>query len=499
MDSNLTSIDEQRALLEDEYFKCQYKTNLEPNPVGVHCPIEFDGIFCWPYVPAGHNIVVPCPAYVHGFNHQANASRYCTNEGLWWFSEETNATWTNYTQCAIKDVMYTFMPPIFQHHVMNIKTMAKVGYSISFLTLIVAASILASVRRLRCPRNQLHLQLFLSFIVRAFMFLLKDALYTFDLEEPSTYQDADYLSLVKEEATELQSVECKIFTSFWQYSLMANYSLILMEGLYLHNLIFLSIFTDASGIARYVAAGWGIPVIFVLLWVLVRALLENTLCWTTNENRAYFWIIRGPITASIIINFALFVNITRVLFLKLSAAQGIQARQYRYRKWFRSTLVLVPLFGVHYALLLAMAIATDIGVSDIVEIAWLYVDQLFSSFQGSVVAFLYCFLNGEVQGELRKVFPSLSRNTINSNKRSERERSFPSTGNSICTQSLTLLSRAGRCSILSLQSTAPHQVHTAASNFITPRSSDDRELNHLPHGKAIDLVQSEKLMVDTKY
>lgn len=54
-----------------------------------------------------------------------------------------------------------------------------------------------------------------------------------------------------------QVFPCKAFTVIWQYSLLANYNWILMEGIYLHNLIFLYIFNDNSSILPYVLAGWG--------------------------------------------------------------------------------------------------------------------------------------------------------------------------------------------------------------------------------------------------
>ena len=50
---------------------------------------------------------------------------------------------------------------------------------------------------------------------------------------------------------------CRTVTSVWQYCIMANYSWILMEGLYLHNLIFLALFSDTSSITLYVVLGWG--------------------------------------------------------------------------------------------------------------------------------------------------------------------------------------------------------------------------------------------------
>lgn len=43
----------------------------------------------------------------------------------------------------------------------------------------------------------------------------------------------------------------------WQYSLVANYNWILIEGMYLHNLVFMYIFNDNTQITKYVIAGWG--------------------------------------------------------------------------------------------------------------------------------------------------------------------------------------------------------------------------------------------------
>ncbi|PSN35803.1 hypothetical protein C0J52_21969, partial [Blattella germanica] len=71
------------------------------------------------------------------------------------------------------------------------------------------------------------------------------------------------------------------------------------------------------------------------------------------------------------------------------------------KRWAKSTLVLVPLFGVHYAIFLGMGL----GSHPTVEIVWLFCDQLFASFQGFFVAVLYCFLNGEVRAELTRHWP----------------------------------------------------------------------------------------------
>lgn len=45
----------------------------------------------------------------------------------------------------------------------------------------------------------------------------------------------------------------------------------------------------------------GLPILFVGPWVLVRIFLEDTLCWTTNDNPIYFQLIKGPTTVSILV------------------------------------------------------------------------------------------------------------------------------------------------------------------------------------------------------
>ncbi|GFT83458.1 transposable element Tc3 transposase [Trichonephila clavipes] len=65
---------------------------------------------------------------------------------------------------------------------------------------------------------------------------------------------------------------------------MANYCWILMEGLYLHNLVFLSMFTDTAGILKYGILGWGLPLFFIIPWIIVKATLEDLF------DEAHFWL-----------------------------------------------------------------------------------------------------------------------------------------------------------------------------------------------------------------
>ncbi|XP_048462098.1 vasoactive intestinal polypeptide receptor 2-like [Rhincodon typus] len=71
-----------------------------------------------------------------------------------------------------------------------------------------------------------------------------------------------------------------------------------------------------------------------------------------------------------------------------------------FRRLTKSTLLLIPLLGVHY---IVFTIFQD-NVFEKYQIAF---ELCFGSFQGFIVAFLYCFLNSEVQAELKKKWRSL--------------------------------------------------------------------------------------------
>lgn len=48
----------------------------------------------------------------------------------------------------------------------HVQLIADIGYLVSLLTLAFALLILTCIKRLRCPKNNLHLQLFISFMIR---------------------------------------------------------------------------------------------------------------------------------------------------------------------------------------------------------------------------------------------------------------------------------------------------------------------------------------------
>lgn len=392
------SLEDQRKIILQKSIECLTLIHQETNETVDGCERFWDGVLCWPPTKNGTTAVLPCPNYVNGFNTRATATRKCEPSGEWWVYPARNSTWTNLTLCSNINPSpeYGDVPQIIESHMERIELMSNIGYGVSLVSLLLAVIIMFYFKRLHCPRNTIHINLFVSFIFRAIIsFVKENALvkgvgFSFDVEVD---ENGDVLFLDNS-----SHWQCKTFFSIFNYILGANYMWIFTEGIYLHMLITVAMFSEKSSIKRLVLFGWGAPVLFVIPWVIVRATLEDELCWNTHPTQGYFWLIRGPIVAAMAINFVIFLNIIRVLFTKLNAFNTPDVKRYRYRKLAKSTLVLIPLFGVHYIVFIGLPNKVDATT----ELVKLYYEMFFNSFQGFFVSLLFCFLNGEVQAEFKK-------------------------------------------------------------------------------------------------
>ncbi|KAL8164814.1 UNVERIFIED_CONTAM: Vasoactive intestinal polypeptide receptor [Gekko kuhli] len=129
----------------------------------------------------------------------------------------------------------------------------------------------------------------------------------------------------------------------------------------------------------------------------MKVYFDDVGCWDLIEHH-YWWIIKTPILVSILVNFVLFICIIRILVQKLHSPDVGRNETSQYSRLAKSTLLLIPLFGIHYII---FAFFPDTAKKEIREVRLVF-ELVLGSFQGFVVAVLYCFLNGEVQAELRR-------------------------------------------------------------------------------------------------
>ncbi|CAC5389832.1 PTHR1 [Mytilus coruscus] len=304
------------------------------------CERVWDTIACWPSTPPGSLATIPCPNYLNGFNTAAFAHKYCTSNGTWFYHPVLNLTWTDYTNCPYTSIMED-IPELIKKHMPYIRLVFNIGYGISLVSLVLATTLMIAFRRLRCPRNTVHINLFISFILRASISFMKENLLV---------NSAAFASDVKEVNGKLQFImegthwQCKLFFTVFHYILATNYIWILVEGLYLNMLITVAVFSEKSGIKWFIIFGWG----------------------------------------SYDTGIEILIAIYLLTFLRLA----------------KSTMVLIPLFGVHYIVFIGL----PDNVSKEAELVKLYFEMFFNSIQGFVVALLFCFLNGDVQTEIAKTW-----------------------------------------------------------------------------------------------
>ncbi|XP_029691918.1 glucagon-like peptide 2 receptor isoform X1 [Takifugu rubripes] len=359
---------------------------------GIYCKGTFDMFVCWPHSAPG-NVSVPCPSYLPWISEAADGSRRahreCLENGTWRERENSSEPWRDDSEC--KEEHYFKDKEDEMHLQTALRLISIIGYSLSLFSLTVATLVMAMLRKLHCTRNYIHMNLFVSFILRAMAVILKEIIFYikhFNLpkDDPGWKSYADSAIVLS----------CRVSAVCMQYFVACNYFWLLVEAVFLHTLLFSAVLTKRRLLKRYMLLGWGTPVLFVTPWTVVKILHENTGCWSIM-NKWIWWIIRGPITLTFVVIFCIFIKILMLLLSKLKADQ-LKFTDYRY-SLVRATLVLIPLLGIHEVVFMVL---TDECMEGRSLYAKNFVNLTLNSFQGFLVAVLYCFANGEVQAELKK-------------------------------------------------------------------------------------------------
>ncbi|XP_051930141.1 vasoactive intestinal polypeptide receptor 1 [Hippocampus zosterae] len=337
------------------------------------CPTLWDEIRCWKAVEVGRAVGVACANISQLFDNKGSVYRNCTEEG-WSEPYPTYADACRFADDAPAESQTTYFS--------NFKRVYTAGYAASLVSLLSAIFVFAVFRKFHCTRNYIHINLFLSFVLRASAVFIKDQILFSD-------QDLDHCFM--------STTSCKSAVAFFQFSILANYFWLLVEGMYLQTLLALTFVFQKKYFWCYVLIGWGAPSTIISAWILARNFYDDRGCWDDTDVAFIWWIIKAPITLSLLVNFTIFVNVIRILVQKLRPPAVAGNDGAHFKRLAKSTLLLIPLFGMHY--MVFAFLPENTGAE-----ARLFIELGLGSFQGCVVAFLYCFFNGEVQAEVKKRF-----------------------------------------------------------------------------------------------
>ncbi|XP_066520332.1 calcitonin gene-related peptide type 1 receptor [Hoplias malabaricus] len=367
-------MDNSRNKIVIAHFEC-YQKITKDSQLGhrrnedLSCNRTWDGWLCWDYVENGVTATQHCPDYYHDFDTSELASKICTEDGHWFVHPESNRTWTNYTSCKKINLER-------RQTAINLYYLVLIGHGLSLISLFASLGIFFHFKSLSCQRITLHKNLFSSFVLNSIVTII-------------------LLTAVvnNEELIQANPVSCKLSTFIQLYIMGCMYFWMLCEGIYLHTLIVVAVFAEKQRLMWYYLLGWGFPIIPALIHAVARSYYYNDNCWI-SPNTSLLYIIHGPICAALLVNLFFLLNIVRVLITKLKVTH--QAESNLYMKTVRATLILVPLLGIQFVLL---SYKPEGRLShEIYE----YMMNILMHYQGLLVATIFCFFNGEVQGVLRR-------------------------------------------------------------------------------------------------
>ncbi|XP_022911145.1 diuretic hormone receptor-like [Onthophagus taurus] len=364
----------------DSFTVCEEKKLSSSSKSGEldGCEVMFDSILCWPQTPPNTTAVLPCFDQFNGIRYDSknNATRFCNSDNTW----DKYADFKNCTELMEEE-----------HEVELTTTIYLCGYSISLVALIIAVYIFIRYKDLRCLRNSIHMNLMISYIFSNFIWIL---------------------TLLVQVSLPSSKVSCVFLLLLLHYFHLTNFFWMFVEGLYLYILVAKAFAGENIRWCLYAFIGWGAPGIFVVIWGIARTISIFLEDWDNRELQhqrngiktcpwaphPLDWIYQLPAVLVLLANLIFLFVIMWVLITKLRSATNVETQQYR--KAAKALLVLIPLLGITYIL---MIMGPTQGVSKQI---YEYVRAGMLSIQGFSVAFFYCFMNAEVKNTVQHHFRS---------------------------------------------------------------------------------------------
>ncbi|KAK8784241.1 hypothetical protein V5799_009394 [Amblyomma americanum] len=301
-------------------------------------------------------------------NVPENVTRQCWQNGSW-------AIRSDYSNCR----------PILEGATADTQVdetlLYYIGYGLSLCALTLALWIFFYFKDLSCLRNTIHVNLMVTYFLISITWIITATLQSVPLPN-------------------FQRAACGLYIVL-TYLMGTNFFWMFVEGLYLYILVVKTFSVEVVRIHVYAFIGWGLPAIITAVWATTKSYLSTRHNDLNISDSICFWQMKDlydcifivPVIGVLLTNMFFLGEIMWVLITKLRAANTVESRQYR--KAAKALLVLLPLLGVTYILLIWTP------THKTARVIFTYLQITLLSTQGFNVAVLYCFLNGEVRKSVR--------------------------------------------------------------------------------------------------
>ncbi|EEC09757.1 hypothetical protein IscW_ISCW007036, partial [Ixodes scapularis] len=330
------------------------------------CRVIWDGVSCWPATRGSSQAVIPCFASFNSvfYDTSQNATRDCWPNGTW-------ADRSDYSNCRplLNGINTTKIDETM---------LCYIGYSLSFAALTVAIWIFSFYRDLRCSRNTIHVNLMVTYLLISITWIIT-------------------ASLQSQQWPSFQTAACFLYIVL-TYLMGTNFFWMFVEGLYLYILVVKTFSVDAVRMHVYVFIGWGNLCVRrnnsrYIFCCRVNYIMGSVLRCIWQLRDIYDCIFIAPVMLVLLMNIIFLGGIMWVLITKLKAATTAESQQYR--KAAKALLVLIPLLGVTYILVIWKPTQKE------ARAIFTYLQVALLPTQGFTVAVLYCFMNGDVRKAVR--------------------------------------------------------------------------------------------------
>jgi len=395
------------------------------NSTGEWCPFEHINVgheltkdtsrvhACFPAAPPEMEIEIPCPNNSTAYYWDRkikHLTRKCQKNGTW-------ATHEGHCGCHY-DIFKWDRVAFYFSGFQKFKVLLVI---FSASSLVVATIILTRLNSLHCTRNTIHLHLFVACLLYnttdLVVFIFAVAVSNKERvkldENNNVYEPSNFHKML-----------CRGKDTMTIYSLLAIYSWVLIEGVYLHSLV-LTAFHNGSGITKmkyFAPFGWLMPLVITIIWIVANHKYRDkeSICWDSNliepAERWIGWIYDVPKKLLLLLATVLFFSVLRILWSKLSKNQkmttltanaqdrnDVSKNAPKYAQIVRASIILVIVYGIWD--LKELFMHQDEFRPE--TIGWwivMLIDILIDSMRGFFIASVYCFSNTEVRQEITRQY-----------------------------------------------------------------------------------------------